>query len=42
MDAPQVLPDVIRPGLKIVFCGTAPGNVSAARGACYAHPRNRF
>ena len=43
MDAPQhVLPDLIKPGLRIVFCGTAAGNVSAARGAYYAHPQNRF
>jgi double-stranded uracil-DNA glycosylase len=43
MGAPQhVLPDLIEPGLKIVFCGTAAGNVSAARGAYYAHPQNRF
>ncbi len=47
MDAPSshrahVLPDLIEPGLKIVFCGTAAGNVSAARGAYYAHPQNRF
>ena len=38
----HVLPDVLRPGLKIVFCGTAAGAVSAARGAYYAHPQNRF
>ncbi len=37
-----VLPDLIRPGLRIVFCGTAPGTVSARRGAYYAHPQNRF
>ena len=43
MDAPpHVLPDLIKPGLKIVFCGTAAGTVSAARGAYYAHPQNRF
>ncbi|HSV01381.1 MAG TPA: mismatch-specific DNA-glycosylase [Roseiarcus sp.] len=43
MDAPMhVLPDLIQPGLKIVFCGTAAGTVSARRGAYYAHPRNRF
>jgi double-stranded uracil-DNA glycosylase len=43
VDAHQhVLPDVIGPGLAIVFCGTAAGNVSAARGAYYAHPQNRF
>jgi TDG/mug DNA glycosylase family protein len=39
---PHVLPDLIEPGLRIVFCGTAAGNVSAALGAYYAHPRNRF
>jgi TDG/mug DNA glycosylase family protein len=37
-----VLPDLVRPGLKIIFCGTAAGTVSAARGAYYAHPQNRF
>ena len=37
-----VLPDVLAPGLRIVFCGTAPGLVSAARKAYYAHPQNRF
>jgi TDG/mug DNA glycosylase family protein len=43
MDAPpNVLPDLIKPGLRIVFCGTAAGTVSAARGAYYAHPQNRF
>jgi len=40
--APHVLPDLIEPGLRIVFCGTAAGTVSAARGAYYAHPQNRF
>jgi TDG/mug DNA glycosylase family protein len=37
-----VLPDILKPGLRIVFCGTAAGTVSAARGAYYAHPQNRF
>jgi double-stranded uracil-DNA glycosylase len=32
-DRAAVLPDLLRPGLKIVFCGTAAGTVSAARGA---------
>jgi double-stranded uracil-DNA glycosylase len=41
-DRAHVLRDVLQPGLRIVFCGTAAGNVSAARGAYYAHPRNRF
>jgi double-stranded uracil-DNA glycosylase len=38
----HVLPDLLEPGVEIVFCGTAAGNVSAARGAYYAHPQNRF
>ncbi len=37
-----ILPDVLPPGLKVVFCGTAAGAVSAARGCYYAHPQNRF
>jgi TDG/mug DNA glycosylase family protein len=37
-----VLPDVLPQGLRIVFCGTAVGTVSAARGAYYAHPQNKF
>jgi double-stranded uracil-DNA glycosylase len=40
--APHVLPDVLTTGLRIVFCGTAAGTVSAARGAYYAHPQNKF
>lgn len=39
---PHVLPDVLATGLRIVFCGTAAGTVSAARGAYYAHPQNKF
>jgi len=37
-----VLPDHLRPGLRVVFCGTAPGLVSAARGHYYAGPGNAF
>lgn len=37
-----VLPDLLAPGLRLVFCGSAPGAVSAARKAYYAHPGNRF
>ena len=37
-----MLPDVLQPGLKIVFCGTAAGNVSAKVGAYYAGPGNKF
>jgi TDG/mug DNA glycosylase family protein len=38
----NVLPDVLLPGLKAVFCGTAVGPKSAARGAYYAGPGNKF
>lgn len=38
----HVLPDVLRPGLALVFCGTAAGRRSAAEGAYYAHPGNLF
>jgi TDG/mug DNA glycosylase family protein len=37
-----VLPDVLRPGLKVVFCGTAVGDTSARVGAYYAGPGNQF
>ena len=37
-----VLPDSLRSGLKVVFVGTAAGHRSAAVGAYYAHPGNRF
>lgn len=42
MSATPVLPDVLAPGLKVVFCGTAVGRASAKRGAYYAGPGNRF
>jgi TDG/mug DNA glycosylase family protein len=37
-----ILPDVLAPGLRVVFCGTAPGTRSAMEGAYYAHPGNYF
>jgi len=37
-----ILPDVLRPGLALVFCGTAAGRRSAEQGAYYAHPGNLF
>lgn len=37
-----VLPDVLAPGLSVVFCGTAAGDRSAREGAYYAHPGNLF
>jgi len=38
----HILPDVLQPGLKLVFCGTAAGKRSAAERAYYAHPGNLF
>lgn len=37
-----VLPDVLEPGLSLVFCGTAAGTRSARDRAYYAHPGNMF
>jgi len=37
-----VLPDILRPGLRIVFCGSAAGAESARVGAYYAGPGNKF
>ncbi|UGB38910.1 mismatch-specific DNA-glycosylase [Frateuria soli] len=38
----HILPDLLRPGLALVFCGTAAGERSAREGAYYAHPGNLF
>ena len=37
-----VVPDLLKSGLKLVFCGTAPSAASAAAQAYYAKPGNRF
>jgi double-stranded uracil-DNA glycosylase len=37
-----ILPDQLQSGLRIVFCGSAAGTMSAMRGAYYAGPGNRF
>jgi double-stranded uracil-DNA glycosylase len=37
-----ILPDVLEPGLRVVFCGTAAGKASARVGAYYAGPGNAF
>ena len=42
MNQGHVLPDLLRPGLRLVICGSAAGAVSAARGAYYAGPGNKF
>jgi TDG/mug DNA glycosylase family protein len=39
---PDILPDVLAPGLRLVVCGSAAGDRSAAAGAYYAGPGNRF
>lgn len=36
------MPDVLAPGLDVVFCGINPGRVSAAAAAHFANPRNDF
>lgn len=40
--SPSILPDVLEPGLRLVFCGSAAGTASARRSAYYAGPGNRF
>jgi TDG/mug DNA glycosylase family protein len=38
----MVLPDVLAPDLRIVFCGTAASHHAAETQSYYAHPTNRF
>jgi TDG/mug DNA glycosylase family protein len=38
----SAVPDVLAPGLRVVFCGINPGRLSAAAGAHFANPRNDF
>ena len=38
----SAVPDVLAPGLAVVFCGINPGRVSAAAAAHFANPRNDF
>jgi TDG/mug DNA glycosylase family protein len=38
----MLLPDVLKPGLDLVFCGTAPSRISFERRAYYANPGNSF
>jgi len=40
--ARRAVPDLLAPGLRIVFCGINPGRVSAAARAHFANPRNDF
>jgi TDG/mug DNA glycosylase family protein len=39
---PSAVPDVLAPGLAVIFCGINPGRVSAAARAHFANPRNDF
>jgi TDG/mug DNA glycosylase family protein len=41
-ETPSDVPDVLAPGLRVVFCGINPGRVSAAARAHFANPRNDF
>jgi TDG/mug DNA glycosylase family protein len=40
--AEELIPDVLTDGLRLVFCGSALGDVSWERRAYYANPGNRF
>ena len=40
--ASSAVPDILAPGLRVIFCGINPGFVSAAAGAHFANPRNDF
>ena len=40
--ADKVVPDVIAPGLKVLFCGINPGLYTAYMGHHFARPGNRF
>ena len=37
-----LIPDLLAPGLDLVFCGTAPSPISFRERAYYANPSNRF
>jgi TDG/mug DNA glycosylase family protein len=39
---PSAVPDVLGPGLSVVFCGINPGRWSAEAAAHFANPRNDF
>jgi double-stranded uracil-DNA glycosylase len=38
----SAVPDVLGPGMHVVFCGINPGHWSARAGAAFANPRNDF
>ena len=39
---PYLVPDLLAANLRLVFCGTAPSQASAAAKAYYARPGNKF
>jgi TDG/mug DNA glycosylase family protein len=39
---PSAVPDILGPGLRVVFCGINPGRFSDAASAHFANPRNDF
>ena len=41
-DTTSAVPDVLAPGLRVIFCGINPGHVSARAAAHFANPRNDF
>ena len=41
-ETPSAVPDVLAPGLDVVFCGINPGFHSHAKAAHFANPRNDF
>ena len=41
-ETPSAVPDVLAPGLRVVFCGINPGRFSDAAAAHFANPRNDF
>jgi len=42
VEMPPTLPDLLRPGLDLVFVGINPGETSARHGHYYANPGNAF
>src|SRR5215218_7606395 len=40
--ADRTLPDILAPGLRVLFCGINPGLYTAATGHHFARPGNRF
>ena len=40
--AASAVPDVLAPGVRLVFCGINPGHWSARERAAFANPRNDF